>query len=116
MSADARRYLSLLAIAGAALMVVGSFLPWFKVDATFVDITRTGMDDNIGWVTIIFGVLAAGLALGILSGRGVAGGVRWNVGLIMVAGLAGVLAAVVWAGGTSASKAISDQSFGFVTT
>ena len=97
-------------------MVVGSFLPWFKVDATFVDITRTGMDDNIGWVTIIFGALAAGLALGIISGRGVSGGVRWNVALIMVAALAGVLAAVVWAGGTSASKSISDQSFGFVTT
>ena len=41
---------------------------------------------------------------------------RWNVALIMVAALAGVLAAVVWAGGTSASKSISDQSFGFVTT
>ena len=48
-------------------MVVGSFLPWFKVDATFVDITRTGMDDNIGWVTIIFGVVAAGIAFAIIA-------------------------------------------------
>jgi hypothetical protein len=112
MSADARRYLSLLAIAGGVLMVVGSFLPWFKVDATLVNITRTGMDDNIGWVTIIFGVVAAGIGFAIMRGRGV----RWNVALIMVSALAGVLAAVVWAGGTSASKSISDQSFGFVTT
>lgn len=115
MNAATRRNLGVVAIVGAALMVIGSFLPWFKVDATFVDITRTGMDDNIGWVTIIFGVLAAGLAIGIISGRGVSGGVRWNVALIMVAALSGVLAAVVWAGGTSASKSISDQSFGFVT-
>src|SRR4051812_22615696 len=116
MSADARRYLGLLAIVGAALMVIGSFLPWFKIDATFTDITRSGMDDNIGWVTIIFGALAAGLALGIISGPGVSGGVRWNVALIVGAGLAGVLPAVVWAGGTSASKSIFDHTFGFLTT
>jgi len=115
MSASARRYLGILAIVGAVLMVAGSFLPWFKVDATFIDITRTGMDDNIGWVTIIFGVVAAGIALQIIRGVGVRSGVRWNVGLIIVAALAGILAAVVWAGGTSASKSISDQSFGFVT-
>lgn len=115
MSTNARRSLGILAIAGAALMVVGSFLPWFKVDATLTTITRTGMDDNIGWVTIIFGVVAAGIALQIIRGVGVRSGVRWNVGLIIVAALAGILAGVVWAGGTSASKSISDQSFGFVT-
>ena len=115
MTASARRNLGLVAIVGAALMVIGSFLPWFKVDATFTTITRTGMDDNIGWVTIIFGVAAAGIAAQIIRGRGVGGGVRWNVGLIIIAALSGVLAAVVWAGGTSASKSISDQSFGFVT-
>lgn len=115
MTASARRNFGLVAIVGAALMVTGSFLPWFKVDATFINITRTGMDDNIGWVTIIFGVVAAGIALQIIRGRGVGGGVRWNVGLIIIAALSGILAAVVWAGGTSASKSISDQTFGFVT-
>lgn len=115
MSTNARRSLGILAIVGAALMVAGSFLPWFKVDATFIDITRNGMDDNVGWVTIIFGVVAAVIAVQIIRGVGVRSGVRWNVGLIIVAALAGVLAAVVWAGGTSASKSISDQSFGFVT-
>jgi hypothetical protein len=115
MSTNARRSLGVLAIAGAALMVIGSFLPWFRVDATLTTITRTGMDDNIGWVTIIFGVVAAGIALQIIRGVGVRSGVRWNVGLIIVAALAGILAGVVWAGGTSASKSISDQSFGFVT-
>src|SRR5581483_1244924 len=115
MTVAARRNFGVLAIVGAALMVIGSFLPWFKVDATFVNITRTGMDDNIGWVTIIFGVVAAGIALQIIRGRGVGGGVRWNVGLIIIAALSGILAAVVWAGGTSASKSISDQTFGFVT-
>lgn len=116
MDAAARRNFGVLAIVGGALMVIGSFLPWFTVDATLTTITRTGMDDNIGWVTIIFGVVAAGIALQIIRGRGVAGGVRWNVGLIIVAALSGILAAVVWAGGTSASKSIKDQSFGFVTT
>ena len=48
----------------------------------------------------------------ILRGRGV----RWIVALIMAGALAAMMAAVVWAGGTSASKSISDQSFGFVTT
>ncbi|MBV8959526.1 MAG: zinc ribbon domain-containing protein [Actinobacteria bacterium] len=115
MTAAARRNFGLLAMVGGALMVIGSLLPWFKIDATLTTITRTGMDDNVGWITIIFGVIAAGIAVQIIRGRGVRSGVRWNVGLIIVAALAGILAAVVWAGGTSASKSISDQTFGFVT-
>jgi hypothetical protein len=72
---------------GAALLIVGAFLPWAKVSAGFLNVEVTGVDaDNDGWVTLGCGVVALVVLLvanprvrGVLAG--LAGGVAAWVGV-----------------------------------
>jgi hypothetical protein len=69
----------LIALVGAALIVVGSFLPWGEATGIFVDGSIDGFDSN-GIGTLVAGVVLAGSA-GLLLG-----GVRHVLMLVAVLG------------------------------
>ena len=62
---------AILAIAGGALLAIGSFLAWAEVSGTGTSVTASGTDGTDGWITFASGlvVLAAGAILMRGSGR-----------------------------------------------
>ncbi|MGZ5352762.1 MAG: Trp biosynthesis-associated membrane protein [Actinomycetota bacterium] len=74
----------ILAIVGGALLAVGSFLAWAKVEGGGVSTSATGMDGSDGWITLASGLVA--IACGLAAMRA---GRRALAVLAMVAGLVG---------------------------
>lgn len=75
---------AILAIAGGALLAVGSFLPWITLTQGGVSDSATGMDGSDGWVTLTAGLVA--VAVGAIALRAS----RRALGVLaMVAGLVG---------------------------
>ena len=62
---------AILAIAGGALLAIGSFLAWAEVSGSGTSVTASGTDGTDGWITFASGlvVLAAGAILMRGSGR-----------------------------------------------
>jgi len=57
-------YFRYIAMAGGALVIIGSFLPWIKAYTAFGGLSRTGIEDGgDGILTLIFGVLIVVSAL-----------------------------------------------------
>ncbi len=56
---------AILAIAGGALLAIGSFLAWAEVSGGGTSVTAKGTDGSDGWITFVAGliVLAAGAML-----------------------------------------------------
>jgi hypothetical protein len=79
-------------LASAALLVVGSFLPWAKATAPFVGtITRSGTEGGDGWFTVAGGIGVVLIAAQVFQRRVVS---RANAGFAIVLGIgAGILAA-----------------------
>ena len=54
---------AILAIAGGALLVVGSFLPWVTLTQGGVSESATGIDGSDGYVTVVAGLVALGAGI-----------------------------------------------------
>jgi len=54
---------AILAIAGGALLVVGSFLPWAEVSGGGTSVTAKGVDGSDGYVTVVAGLVALGAGI-----------------------------------------------------
>jgi hypothetical protein len=54
---------AILAIAGGALLVVGSFLPWAEVSGGGTSVTANGVDGSDGYVTVVAGLVALGAGI-----------------------------------------------------
>ncbi|MDX1765751.1 MAG: hypothetical protein R3313_02240 [Candidatus Saccharimonadales bacterium] len=59
------RNLALIA-GGAAVLLVGMFLPWVSVEAAFLDYSANGFDAN-GWFPVILAVVAVAAALNVMN-------------------------------------------------
>jgi hypothetical protein len=87
---DRRRFEAWGAIAGGAMLLVGSFLPWITVSTIFGTISRSGVDRNgDGLISAGLGV-AAGIIGYFMLNRG-----SWSrgasVALVVIAAVAGLL-------------------------
>ncbi len=60
---EPRSFGALIALAGAALVVAGSALPWVRVTGAEGEISTTGLSGGDGWIAIVLAVILAGLAL-----------------------------------------------------
>ncbi len=74
----------MLAIAGGALLGIGSFLSWAKVSGGGVSVSATGTDGSDGWITLVAGLVA--IVVGVAALRA---GRRALAALAIVAGLVG---------------------------
>lgn len=61
---------AILAIAGGALMAIGSFLAWAEVSGGGTSVTAKGTDGSDGWITFVAGLIV--LAVGAMLMRGAA--------------------------------------------
>lgn len=61
---------AMLAIAGGALLAIGSFLTWAEVSGGGTSETATGMDGSDGWVTLVAGATVFIVGLAFAAGRG----------------------------------------------
>jgi len=59
---------AILAIAGGALLAIGSFLAWAEVSGTGTSVTASGTDGTDGWITFAAGLVV--LAVGAILMRG----------------------------------------------
>lgn len=89
-SLDGARNLLWVALAGVALIVVGSFLPWASVSILGQEVTVDGMDGD-GAITLIGGVLVGALALAAHLQRPA----RWKVVTALVVAALVTLVAVI---------------------
>ena len=76
---------AILAIAGGALLAIGSFLAWAEVSGGGTSVTATGTDGTDGWITFVAGLIV--LVVGVTFLRG--GGKRALAILAIVAALVG---------------------------
>jgi hypothetical protein len=76
---------AILAIAGGALLAIGSFLAWAEVSGSGTSVTASGTDGSDGWITLVAGLIV--LAVGATLLRG--GGKRGLAVLAIVAALVG---------------------------
>lgn len=76
---------AILAIAGGALLAIGSFLAWAEVSGSGTSVTASGTDGSDGWITLVAGLIV--LAVGATLLRG--GGKRGLAVLAIVAALIG---------------------------
>jgi hypothetical protein len=54
---------AILAIAGGALLAVGSFLAWATVSGGGTSVTAKGVDGSDGYVTLVAGIIALGVGV-----------------------------------------------------
>jgi hypothetical protein len=82
-------------MAGAVLLLVSAFLPWFRVELTFAGSTFSetvsGIDADDGVIAIVLALAAGGLALPRLLGKGPS---LLGIGLVVVGLLATLLGVV----------------------
>lgn len=75
-------------MAGGALMLVGSFLPWISVTTIFGTLSRSGVDGNgDGMISAALGLGAAGIGVALLNRESRPA----SVALVVIAALVGVL-------------------------
>jgi len=74
----------ILAIAGGALLAVGSFLAWAEVSGQGQSVTASGMDGSDGYVTLVAGLVA--IVAGIVLSRA---NKRLLAVLVILAGIVG---------------------------
>ena len=86
---------AIVGMAGAVLLLVSAFLPWFRVELTFAGSTFSetvsGIDADDGVIAIVLGLAAGGLALPRLLGRGPS---LLGIGLVVVGLLATLLGVI----------------------
>jgi hypothetical protein len=84
-----------VALAGAALLLVAAFLPWYRVELTFAGSTFSetvsGIDADDGLVAVVLAIAAGGLALPRLLGKGPS---LLGIGLVAVGLLATLLGVI----------------------
>ena len=85
---ESRRYQAWGAIAGGALMLVGSFLPWITITTIFGTLSRSGVDGNgDGLFSAGLGILAAAIGVALLRNESRAG----SLALVVLGALGGLL-------------------------
>jgi hypothetical protein len=86
---------AIVALAGAVLLLVSAFLPWFRIELTFAGSTFSetvsGMDVDDGVIAILLALVAGGLAVPRLLGKGPS---LLGIGLV-VTGLLAMLLGVI---------------------
>ena len=91
LSLDAHRNLLWVIVGGVAVVLLGSFLPWATVSASFLgEVTVSGMDGD-GVLTLLGGAVAGGLALSAFLGRAA----RWKVVTALVFAVLVALVALI---------------------
>jgi hypothetical protein len=85
--APANPLVKVLALGGAALAAIGSFLPWATVSGGFVDISKNGMDGD-GVITLVGALVFGGLAAWSLLGS-------WSKGRMIGALVVAVLVTLI---------------------
>ena len=85
--APANPLTKVLALGGAALAAIGSFLPWATVSGGFVDISKNGMDGD-GVITLVGALVFGGLAVWSLMGS-------WSKGRMIGALVVAVLVTLI---------------------
>jgi hypothetical protein len=85
--APANPLVKVLALGGAALAAIGSFLPWATVSGGFVDISKNGMDGD-GVITLVGALIFGGLAAWSLLGS-------WSKGRMIGALVVAVLVTLI---------------------
>lgn len=61
---------AILAIAGGALLAIGSFLAWAEVSGGGTSVTAKGTDGSDGWITLVAGLVVLVVGLTLLRGGG----------------------------------------------
>jgi hypothetical protein len=91
----AERVPAIVATAGAVLLFVSAFLPWFRVELTFAGSTFSdtvsGLDAEDGAIALVLALAAGGLALPRLLGKGPS---LLGIGLVVVGLLATLLGVI----------------------
>jgi hypothetical protein len=86
---------AIVGLAGAVLLLVSAFLPWFRVELTFAGSTFSetvsGTDVDDGVIVILLALVAAGLALPLVLGKGPS---LLGIGLVVVGLLATLLGVI----------------------
>jgi hypothetical protein len=84
-----------VALAGAVLLLVAAFLPWFRVELTFAGSTFSetvsGVDADDGVIAILLALVAGGLAIPRIVGKGP---YVLGIGLVVVGLLATLLGVI----------------------
>ena len=106
--APANPLVKVLALGGAALAVIGSFLPWATVSGGFVDISKNGMDGD-GVITLVGALTFGGLAAWSLLGSWSKGRV---IGALVVAVLVTLIAVIDIADVASRFSDIDTEALG----
>jgi hypothetical protein len=86
---------AIVGLAGSVLLLVSAFLPWFRVELTFAGSTFSetvsGTDVDDGVIVILLALVAAGLALPLVLGKGPS---LLGIGLVVVGLLATLLGVI----------------------
>ena len=61
---------AILAIAGGALLAIGSFLAWAEVSGSGTSVTASGTDGTDGWITFASGLVVLAVGAILLRGSG----------------------------------------------
>ncbi len=107
--AKRRRFAAYVVGAGAALMVGGSFLPWVKLNAFFITISRSGVDAGDGWISVILGGLLAVVAWRLVAGAARRPTAPVVLAILLSLGAAG-LAVFEWVDIENATNDISSEA------
>jgi hypothetical protein len=78
----------ILALLGGALMALGSFLSWARVDAAGASVSARGTDGTDGYITLVCGIVLVLYGIGRMTGAAAAGKRALAV-IAIVAGLIG---------------------------
>lgn len=83
---------ALTIVAGAALAVVGSLLPWINVTTAFGGLTRSGAEGGDGIITLIVAVLVGLTAASTLGNYQITGILSYSpiVGAVVIGGLTAI--------------------------
>jgi Protein of unknown function (DUF2510) len=94
-ASPAERVPAIVALAGAVLLLVAAFLPWFEVELTFAGSTFSetvsGTDADDGIIAILLALVAGGLAIPRILGKGP---YLLGIGLVVVGLLATLLGVI----------------------
>jgi hypothetical protein len=97
----------ILALVGGALMALGSFLSWARVDAAGASVSARGTDGTDGYITLACGIVLLLYGIGRMTGAAAAGKRALAV-IAIVAGLIGGGVALYDA--SSAKRKIVDEA------